>query len=422
MRFPRVAARRVVLGALCTLLAVQPLLGVGPAQAAAARSGQVEHEPSSSDLARQQAQVAKLTAEEKRTAAGVDDTVETVDAAAALAGHALEDYSVAIRQLQARQLIAQNDQTILEQAQRAVDSSREALGQWARQAYRSGTGLALNPTLNSMFQARDGDDLSTDLVVLNRIGLSRDQTLIAVQHDQAEASAAADTAATASQVAVDAAIKATADHNAADAAVAVQRRLLGIQETALAQAHSATATAKDALAQARKAQRVSNGTGSGSGSGSGSGAGKSNQVTGPVGSCTGGPVGQYPNGKIPIAALCPLWGGSNQYLRADAAFAYDRLSHAYADRFGKPICITDSYRTYASQVDLYARKPNLAAVPGTSNHGWGTAVDLCGGIESFGTVQHQWMLVNAPLYGWFHPGWAEPSGSRPEPWHWEFGG
>ena len=51
----------------------------------------------------------------------------------------------------------------------------------------------------------------------------------------------------------------------------------------------------------------------------------------------------------------------------------------------RPICITDSYRTYASQVRLYGQKPALAAVPGTSNHGWGLAVDLCGGIEHFGT-------------------------------------
>jgi hypothetical protein len=30
------------------------------------------------------------------------------------------------------------------------------------------------------------------------------------------------------------------------------------------------------------------------------------------------------------------------------------------------------------------------------------------------------MKRNSALYGWFHPGWAEPSGVLPEPWHWEF--
>ena len=52
----------------------------------------------------------------------------------------------------------------------------------------------------------------------------------------------------------------------------------------------------------------------------------------------------------------------------------------------------------------------------------GRAVDLCGGINNFGTPAHLWMKQNAPLYGWFHPDWAEPNGSLPEPWHWEYAG
>jgi hypothetical protein len=31
------------------------------------------------------------------------------------------------------------------------------------------------------------------------------------------------------------------------------------------------------------------------------------------------------------------------------------------------------------------------------------------------------MKANAGTFGWVHPDWAEPSGSKPEPWHWEFG-
>lgn len=77
-------------------------------------------------------------------------------------------------------------------------------------------------------------------------------------------------------------------------------------------------------------------------------------------------------------------------------------------------------RDYAAQVDVYRRKPTLAAVPGTSKHGWGVAVDLCGGIEDFGSPAHRWMQANAPAYGWVHPAWAGPTGSRPEPWHWEY--
>jgi cell wall-associated NlpC family hydrolase len=131
--------------------------------------------------------------------------------------------------------------------------------------------------------------------------------------------------------------------------------------------------------------------------------------------------GGYPNGLIPPSAMCPLGAGSH-VLRCDAAAAYRAMSSAFASAFGGPICITDSYRTYASQVDLYGRKPALAAVPGTSNHGWGLAVDLCGGIERFGTPQYQWMKANSGRFGFLHPDWAEPGNGREEPWHWEYAG
>ncbi len=130
--------------------------------------------------------------------------------------------------------------------------------------------------------------------------------------------------------------------------------------------------------------------------------------------------GGYSNGMIPASKLCSL-GVSGHKLRCDAAAAYLKLASAYRAQFGKSLCITDSYRSYAAQVDLYARKPSLAALPGTSNHGWGVAVDLCGGIENYGTVQYQWMKAHASAFGWVHPAWAEQGSSREEPWHWEFG-
>lgn len=131
--------------------------------------------------------------------------------------------------------------------------------------------------------------------------------------------------------------------------------------------------------------------------------------------------GGYPNGLIPPSALCPV-GVTSHSLRCDAAAAYKAMSTAFTGAFGAPICITDSYRTYSSQVRLYGEKPALAAVPGTSNHGWGLAVDLCGGIETFGTAQYAWMKANAGRFGFLHPDWAEPGRGREEPWHWEFAG
>jgi hypothetical protein len=48
-------------------------------------------------------------------------------------------------------------------------------------------------------------------------------------------------------------------------------------------------------------------------------------------------------------------------------------------------------------------------------------VDLCGGIDKFGTPQYEWMVANAESFGWVHPRWANQGGNREEPWHWEFG-
>jgi len=130
--------------------------------------------------------------------------------------------------------------------------------------------------------------------------------------------------------------------------------------------------------------------------------------------------GAFPNGMIPESKLCPLGVGSH-VLRCDAARAWTTLAQAYAKRFGTALCLTDSYRSYRAQVELFAKKPALAALPGTSNHGWGLAVDLCGGVNDFGTPQHRWVAANGPRFGWYHPRWAARGGSRPEPWHFEFG-
>ncbi len=137
-----------------------------------------------------------------------------------------------------------------------------------------------------------------------------------------------------------------------------------------------------------------------------------------TGSATTG-WGGYSNGMIPASKLCAI--GNGHMLRCDAAAAYLQLAGSYRKAFGKSLCITDSYRSYQAQVSLYARKPSLAALPGTSNHGWGIAIDLCGGIDKFGTTQYRWMKAQASAFGWVHPSWADQGGSREEPWHWEFG-
>jgi cell wall-associated NlpC family hydrolase len=136
---------------------------------------------------------------------------------------------------------------------------------------------------------------------------------------------------------------------------------------------------------------------------------------GPVSPAWGG----WTNGGIPSTALCSIARG--HALRCDAAVGYTALADAYRAAFGSPLCITDSYRSLGAQVTAFRTKPALAAVPGTSNHGWALAVDLCGGIHTAGTVQSAWMAANAGRFGFVQPDWARPGGEKPEPWHWEFG-
>lgn len=130
--------------------------------------------------------------------------------------------------------------------------------------------------------------------------------------------------------------------------------------------------------------------------------------------------GNYPNGHFPASALCAINGHAGDMMRPAAARGLNALKTAYEQDLGEPVCITDTYRPYHEQIIVARQSPGLAARPGRSKHGLGLAVDLCGGVEDFGTRQHLWMKQHAPLFGFFHPAWAEPTGSMPEPWHWEY--
>ncbi|CAN5345515.1 hypothetical protein BH20ACT9_BH20ACT9_10410 [soil metagenome] len=132
-----------------------------------------------------------------------------------------------------------------------------------------------------------------------------------------------------------------------------------------------------------------------------------------------GAWGGHANGRIPPAALAPVAPGER--LRADAAAAWQRMTAAHRAGSGRPIGITDTYRSYGQQVELAAYKGALAATPGTSNHGWGLAVDLVvpGGYDD---PTYRWLQANGARFGWVNPDWAREGGSKPEPWHWEFVG
>jgi len=86
------------------------------------------------------------------------------------------------------------------------------------------------------------------------------------------------------------------------------------------------------------------------------------------------------NGKLPDSTLADIPGGR---LTKDAAASWQRLRNHIGKKHGVWICPTSrrtAYRTFAEQQyfwNLYqSGKGALAARPGTSNHGWGTTVDV----------------------------------------------
>lgn len=84
------------------------------------------------------------------------------------------------------------------------------------------------------------------------------------------------------------------------------------------------------------------------------------------------------NGNLSASVLAPIGGG--YYLERGAAAAFNAMATAAQKRWGRRVSVVAGYRTYSKQVyfwNLYrSGRGNLAAVPGTSNHGWGLAVDL----------------------------------------------
>lgn len=154
----------------------------------------------------------------------------------------------------------------------------------------------------------------------------------------------------------------------------------------------------------------------------------------------------YQNGRLPDSLLVVLpgrAGGPKIRLGVSAARCWAALE-ATAARAGhvlKATSYNDSYRDYSAQVATFTsrytteylagrpwrmwqgvrwyQKPNtaVAAVPGTSNHGWALAVDVGeerdgdAGTESIDQNTVDWLVANAFTFGFS----AE---LQSEPWHW----
>jgi hypothetical protein len=120
------------------------------------------------------------------------------------------------------------------------------------------------------------------------------------------------------------------------------------------------------------------------------------------------------NGRLPASDLAPIAGGQ---LRKDAALRWNAMNYSRRKNGLTTILPNgpqSSYRTYNGQVLMRNMwcgmgKCGNAAIPGTSNHGWGLAVDANNpaGVSASG----------AP-YG-YQKRWSDASW---EPWHFKWAG
>ena len=131
------------------------------------------------------------------------------------------------------------------------------------------------------------------------------------------------------------------------------------------------------------------------------------------------------NGRLEKDSLCKVGlgpEGQDQYLRCDAAEAWNELAVAFEAEFGKPLRVEYGYRPYDWQLQALDEFGSAqVAEPGTSNHGWALAVDVPvdDGFR-FGLPEFEWLVANGPEAGWTHPEWARAGGGREEPWHFEY--
>jgi hypothetical protein len=350
---------------------------------------------------------------------------------------AVEAYLEAVYQLEVAQQEAADTTARAQEADTAVETARGELGQFAAASYRMGGDLG---ALSALLDAKGPKGLADQASALDNVASQRGRSYDRFRGAKvaadvlrklaAEALAEQERATEAVRATKEAAEYELANQQAQVTAIEKQKssllaqladlrntsvRLERERQEGLAREAARRAAEEAARRAAEAARNRSNAAASAAGVGfSGGGGGGSG--------CSGGSLSGYANGRLPTSALCALWGTRGHRLRADAAAGFNAMSQAYAERFGSPICITDSYRSYESQVILKRIKGFLAARPGTSQHGWGLAVDLCGGINSYSTAQHAWMRNNAPNFGFDLPPWARQNGSKPEPWHWEYGG
>lgn len=149
----------------------------------------------------------------------------------------------------------------------------------------------------------------------------------------------------------------------------------------------------------------------------------------------------YYNGDMPKGSLCTLppsfndaWApDTNRALECNAAASFQEMNAAFKAKFGYNLTVDEGYRDLKTQdaYESFLGYPR-AAVPGKSNHGLGSAVDLEGYTSAviaghasrynYGSAADQWLTANGMKYGWDRPAYMDANGSNPEYWHYNYVG
>ena len=127
--------------------------------------------------------------------------------------------------------------------------------------------------------------------------------------------------------------------------------------------------------------------------------------------------------------------GMSQTMRDDAATALEEMFEAAKQESNISLASVSGYRSYSRQSAIYARKRSsagkakadlLVALPGTSEHQLGLAMDVArkGSSQlnsSFGkTKEGIWVKENAHRFGFvirYQEEWVDITGYSYEPWH-----
>lgn len=151
----------------------------------------------------------------------------------------------------------------------------------------------------------------------------------------------------------------------------------------------------------------------------------------------------YVNGSVPSVLLSTLDGQPEASLRRDAAESWNRAKQDVLARTGVTLVVRGWNRTLAEQERFFFERyeqraaPYVgpfsdvrwykgrryvrlrgasAAIPGTSNHGWGLAVDVTdyGGVGAFDYPRRASTFPILARHGWTD---TEGRGVIQEPWH-----